>query len=216
MKILGTGCVVLVTLLFGSLALADTWVEDFDLENVDEWNEVVGEWNTEEGGYAETAGTDYAKTMFGDETWTNYTVEVDVTLAENVSTNAVGILVRADENGDNGYRFWIRTDSQNAQFSKWENNAYVHLEQPALPVEVGETYNLKMVMDGDVLQCFVNDELVVDLKNDFRDSGRVGLISYRAYPRYDNLVITGENIPTNLAVQPEGKLAAYWGKIKSL
>ncbi|MFC1712530.1 family 16 glycoside hydrolase [Candidatus Poribacteria bacterium] len=198
----------------GSLALADTWVEDFDLENVDEWNEVVGEWNTEEGGYAETAGTDYAKTMFGDETWTNYTIEVDVTLVENVSTNAVGILARADENGDNGYRFWIRTDSQNAQFSKWENNAYAHLEQPALPVEVGETYRLKMVMDGDLLQCFVNDELVVDLKNDFRDSGRVGLICYRSYPRYDNLVITGENIPTNLAVQSTGKLTVTWGTIK--
>jgi len=214
-KIFEVSCVILTILFFGSLALAGTWVEDFDSKDVGQWNEVVGEWNTEDGGYAETAGTDYAKTMFGDEDWTDYTIEVDVTLAKNVSTNAVGILVRADEDGKNGYRYWIRTDSQNAQFSKWENDGYTHFEQPAVPVTVGETYRLKIVMEGNTFQCFVDDELLVDMKDDFRDSGRVGFICYRSYPRYDNLLITGPNIPDNLAVQSEGKLAASWGKIKS-
>jgi len=205
--------VVLVALLSGSLALAGTWVEDFDSGNVDSWNEVAGEWNVEEGGYAETAGSDYAKTMFGDEAWTDYTVEVDVTLVENVSTNAVGMLLRADENGENGYRFWIRVDSSNAQFSTWENSAYVHLEQPELTVEIGETYHLKVVMEGNSFQCFVNDEMIIDLENDFRDSGRVGFICYRAYPRYDNLKVSSSVIT---AVRPGGKLTTLWGAVKSL
>ena len=216
MRIFRTICVILVVLLSGSIALAGTWVEDFESGNVDSWNNVAGEWNTEEGGYAETAGTDYAKTMFGDEAWTDYTLEVDVTLVEDVSINAVGVLLRADENGDNGYRFWIRTDLQNAQFATWENNAYTLIEQPALAVAIGETYNLKIVMEGNSFQCFVDDELIIDLENDFRNSGRIGFICFRAYPRYDNLIITGESVPDNLtAVQPEGKLAASWGKIKS-
>ena len=55
--------------------------------------------------YPSTAFDDYYLSQFQK----GVAHEVDVTLVENVSTNAVGILARADENGDNGYKLNLKT-----------------------------------------------------------------------------------------------------------
>ena len=102
--------VILMVTLLTSIASAGVWQENFDNGLPDGWNDVSGEWKIVKDAYAETSGGQYAKTMFGDEDWKDYTVEVDVTLVKDVNVNAAGLLIRADADGDNGMRFWIRTD----------------------------------------------------------------------------------------------------------
>ena len=200
-----------------SIALAGTWQENFDNGLPDGWNDVSGEWKIEKGAYAETSGGQYAKTMFGDEDWMDYTVEVDVTLVKNVKVNAAGLLIRADAQGDNGMRFWIRTDQHKCQFSRWRENKWEHIATP-LPAEpqIGKTYRLKIVTEGQNYQCFVDDELLFEGKDDmkFRDSGRIGFITFEANVHFDNLIIDGEEIPA-FAVEPNGKLATRWGQLKT-
>ena len=89
-----------------SLALAGTWEEDFDDGKAGEWNEITGKWEIDKKAYVETAQTEYAKTIIGDETWTDYTVEVDITLTQpHGGTNCAGLLIRINENGENGFRY---------------------------------------------------------------------------------------------------------------
>ena len=198
-------------------ASAGIWQENFDKGLPDGWNEVKGEWKIEKDAYAETSGAEYAKTMFGDEDWTDYTLEVDLTLVKNVNVNAAGVLIRADTDGDNGMRFWIRTDQHKCQFSRWRENQWDHIKTP-LPVEpeVGETYRLKIVAEGQNYQCFVDDELLFDGEDDakFRDSGRIGFITHTANVHFDNLSIDGADIPS-FAVEPNGKLTTRWGQLKT-
>ncbi len=200
-----------------STALAGTWQEDFNKGLPDGWNEVKGEWKIEKDAYAETSGAEYAKTMFGDEDWTDYTLEVDVTLVKDAGINAAGVLIRADTDGDNAMRYWIRTDQHKCQFSRWRENQWDHIATP-LPVEpeVGETYRLKIVAEGQNYQCFIDDELLFDDADEakFRDSGRIGFITHTANVHYDNLTIDGEEIPA-FAVEANGKLATRWGQLKT-
>ena len=185
----------------------------------DGWNEVKGEWKIVKDAYAETSGAEYAKTMFGDEDWTDYTLEVDVTLVENVNVNAAGVLIRADTDGDNGMRFWIRTDQHKCQFSRWRENQFEHIVTP-LPVdpEVGETYRLKVVAEGPkIISVFVDDELLFEGDDDakFRDSGRIGFITHTANVHYDNSwVIDGADIPA-FAVEPNGKTYNSLGTVEN-
>ena len=208
---------VLIVVLLTSVASAGVWQENFDNGLPDGWNEVKGEWKIEKDAYAETSGAEYAKTMFGDENWGDYTLEVDVTLVKNVNVNAAGVLIRADTDGDNGMRFWIRTDQHKCQFSRWRENQFEHIVTP-LPVdpEVGGTYRLKVVAEGQNYQCFVDDELLFEGDDDakFRDSGRIGFITHTANVHYDNLSIDGDDIPS-FAVEPHGKLATRWGQLKT-
>ena len=208
---------IFMTAILTSIASAGVWQENFDNGLPDGWNDVSGEWKIQKDAYAETSGGQYAKTMFGEEDWTDYTVEVDVTLVKNVGVNAAGVLIRADTDGDNAMRYWIRTDQHKCQFSRWKENQWDHIATP-LPVEpkVGETYRLKVVGEGQNYQCFVDDELLFDDADDakFRDSGRIGFISYEANVHFDNLIIDGEDIPA-FAVEPNGKLATRWGRLKT-
>ena len=208
--------VIFTVAILTPIASAGIWQENFDRGLPDGWNEVKGEWKIEKDAYAETSGAEYAKTMFGDEDWTDYTLEVDVTLVENVNVNAAGVLIRADTDGDNGMRFWIRTDQHKCQFSRWRENQFEHIVTP-LPVdpEVGGTYRLKVIAEGQNYQCFVDDELLFEGDDDakFRDSGRIGFITHTANVHYDNLVIDGEDIPA-FSVAPNGKLTTRWGQLK--
>jgi hypothetical protein len=124
--------------------------------------------------------------------------------------------VRADQKGENGFRFWIRTDMP-PQFSKWINDKYEHIKQDIpVKIEIGETYHLKVIIEGNKYQGFIDDEEVLNHedKDGFRKSGRIGLITYKAYPHFDNVTVSGENVK-GLAVQSGGKLSARWGRIKS-
>ncbi len=217
MRYLNAVSVIFMVAILPPMALAGVWQENFDKGLPDGWNEVKGEWKIVKDAYAEIAGTQYAKTMFGEEDWKDYTLEVDVTLVKDVGVNAAGVLIRADENGDNAMRYWIRTDQHKCQFSRWRENQWDHIATP-LPLEpkVGETYRLKIVAEGQNYQCFVDDELLFDDADDakFRDSGRIGFITYEANAHYDNLIIDGEEIPA-FAVDPNGKLATRWGQLKT-
>ncbi len=218
MRYSNVAAVIFIVAILTPIASAGIWQENFDKGLPDGWNEVKGEWKIVKGAYAETSGAEYAKTMFGDEDWTDYTLEVDLTLVKNVNVNAAGVLIRADTDGDNGMRFWIRTDQHKCQFSRWRENQWDHIKTP-LPVEpeVGETYRLKIVAEGQNYQCFVDDELLFDGKDDmkFRDSGRIGFITHTANVHFDNLSIDGEDIPA-FAVEPNGKLTTRWGQLKAV
>ena len=218
MRYSNVAAVIFIVAILTPIASAGIWQENFDKGLPDGWNEVKGEWKIVKGAYAETSGAEYAKTMFGDEDWTDYTLEVDLTLVKNVNVNAAGVLIRADTDGDNGMRFWIRTDQHKCQFSRWRENQWDHIKTP-LPVEpeVGETYRLKIVAEGQNYQCFVDDELLFDGEDDmkFRDSGRIGFITHTANVHFDNLSIDGEDIPA-FAVEPNGKLTTRWGQLKAV
>lgn len=213
--------VSLLLLMFSiGVAFAGTWKYDFDDGRADDWEVVVGKWRVEEKAYAETGWTEYAKTMAGEEAWTDYTVECDVTLVESFagggSKDCAGLLVRADQKGENGFRFWIRTDMA-PQFSKWINNKYEHIKQDIpVKIEIGETYHLKVVIEDNNYQGFINDDEVFNHKDKegFRKNGRIGLITYKAHPHFDNVMVSGENIKS-LSVRPGGKLSVCWGKIKA-
>ena len=218
MRYSNVAAVIFIVAILTPIASAGIWQENFDKGLPDGWNEVKGEWKIVKDAYAETSGAEYAKTMFGDEDWTDYTLEVDLTLVKNVNVNAAGVLIRADTDGDNGMRFWIRTDQHKCQFSRWRENQWDHIKTP-LPVEpeVGETYRLKIVAEGQNYQCFVDDELLFDGEDDmkFRDSGRIGFITHTANVHFDNLSIDGEDIPA-FAVEPNGKLTTRWGQLKAV
>ena len=203
-----------------STAFAGTWKYDFNDGKADGWEGIVGKWKVEDKAYAETGWTQYAKTTAGEESWEDYTVECDVTLVESFagggSKDCAGLLVRTDQKGENGFRFWIRTDMA-PQFSKWIDNNFEHIKQDILVgIEIGETYHLKVIIEGNTYQGFINDEEVVvyDDKDGFRKSGMIGLITYQAHPHFDNVTVSGENIK-GLSVQPNCKLSTCWGRIKA-
>jgi len=212
------GCTLLCLFVISSVT-AGIWKEDFDDGMPKGWKTVVGKWKVDKKALTQTTDESYCKIMFGDVAWTDYSVTVDVTAGKGKHPcNCVGLLIRADEKGENGYRFWIRTDQHMGQVSRWVDNKYVHLKTPIPPkAESGKTYRMKIITKGKNFQFFLNDKLLFEGEDKaqpkFQPSGRIGFICHETDPYFDNLVIEGDQIPAS-PVKPWGKVAISWAKIK--
>ena len=87
--------------------------------------------------------------------------------------------------------------------------------------------HFKLSVEGDIFTFWINGEQIMEptelriFRNregfaDFPEfhTGGIGLSNYTA--RFDNITVTGENIPDSgaFAVTPQGKLATTWGNLK--
>ncbi|MFC1712522.1 family 16 glycoside hydrolase [Candidatus Poribacteria bacterium] len=210
--------ILLMVLATGSFA--GVWEDNFDDGNVDDWNEISGDWEVKDGIYQQTTMTaEYQKSINGTEGFTDYTLEVDVTIVEGgggSTSICAGVLMRTDATGSAGYRFWVRNDTNGFQFSVWMENTFKHVIVNAAEVATpGQVYHLKVQIEGFNISAWVDDRIMVEdhLEADgLFPSGLIGLINYNSHAQYDNLTISGADI---IAVAPAGKLATKWGSIKN-
>ena len=88
-------------------------------------------------------------------------------------------------------------------------------------------YRVRAVAEGDLYRMFLDDELVCEYENppEFGtslDSGAAVLLAKNCEVHFDEVVITGDDIPNadlnfgewQLAVSPQAKLTYTWGRIK--
>jgi hypothetical protein len=202
---------------------AGTWLDNFEDGRADDWEEISGDWDVEDGVYKQTEATAaYQKSIHESEDWTDYTLEVDITILESSAAStsvAAGVLLRSDDTGSFGYRIWIRADSGGFQFSLWENNGYTHVTTQAAEVAaLGETYTLKVEIEGNILSAWVDDRSMFEDYTEEADlfpTGRLGLINYNCSVLYDNISVSGDNI--YMAVSPTSQsTATAWGAIKAI
>jgi hypothetical protein len=71
---------------------------------------------------------------------------------------------------------------------------------------------------GNSISYYVDDKLLHQLRDRLHSSGGVNLYAYNATMEFDNIVITGDEIPntgsSGYAVKPKAKSAITWGRIK--
>ncbi len=88
-------------------------------------------------------------------------------------------------------------------------------------------YRVRAVAEGDLYRMFLDDQLVCEYENPDEfgtslDAGAVVLVAKNCEVHFDEVVITGDEIPNadlnfgewQLAVSPQAKLTYTWGRIK--
>ena len=86
-------------------------------------------------------------------------------------------------------------------------------------IEVGEWYHLKVVVEGNDLKWFVNDQLQAETKLkpvgglDVYKKGKVGIWAWETKASFDDFKVYGPDIEGQ-AVEPQSKLTVAWGKLK--
>lgn len=84
-----------------------------------------------------------------------------------------------------------------------------------ISLEQGKWYTAKIIVKGNSYKMFVDNRLLCDNKSDFPDAGAAGLMGKNGEVHFDNVVITGNDIPDlDMNVSPRGKLATTWGEMK--
>ena len=73
---------------------------------------------------------------------------------------------------------------------------------------------MKVVVDGEDFELYVNGELQGEHEDDTYRTGRVGVWAWETEASFDDFTVYGDNIVDTLAVDANHKLATTWGRLK--
>lgn len=90
-------------------------------------------------------------------------------------------------------------------------------EAPFL-LKVGQWYRFKETVKGDKFTLFIDGENILTFNEGQLANGKVGFGALGCKARFDNIVITGDDVPdagpSGFWVEPKDKLPITWAKIK--
>jgi hypothetical protein len=107
-------------------------------------------------------------------------------------------------------------DAWSAGIEVWFNNAGGKKSRKIFNFELNRWYRLKAVANDNNFESYIDGELMASISDSTLPTGRLGLSVYGGVAHFDNVVITGDDIPDNTtAVSRQGKLATTWGRLRS-
>ncbi len=162
---------------------------------------------------------------FGEEGWRNYTIECDAKIVEALGAfYAIGFDLRLSDM-DNVMDFsLVRCMAgftvQEAYIWPWIHGLEVRgLGSKAWDLHLDRWYRLKGIANDDNFEFYIDGKLAASLSDSRFPTGRVAIFAIGCVAHFDNVIITGTDVPGNAniaAVSPLGKLASKWGQLKEL
>ncbi|MBM79314.1 MAG: hypothetical protein CMJ78_01815 [Planctomycetaceae bacterium] len=125
-------------------------------------------------------------------------IEIAVTVKIKEADGAAGLIFHSDGN-DKHYGFY--PSSGNMRFSRFDGpdvfswNVLNEIKTPHLR-KMDEWNRLKVRLDGEKIQCFLNDELIVESTDSQYKSGKVGIAKFRHTSAEFKHFRVAESIPT--------------------
>jgi hypothetical protein len=215
-------------LMFSQITWSGEWTFDFeDAAQAKQWKVANGTWKIQKGVYSETEGAEKAgHVLFGEDDWTDYTVEAKIRIDSN---KWVGLVFRAISEYEYYVLYQEPSPGVTAFFQHhgdvWDKRARPVPNKTPIKIkkgdniEAGEWYHLKIVVEGNDLKWFINDQLQAETKlkrvGDLAvyDKGKVGLWAWQSKASFDDFKVYGPDIEGQ-AVEPQNKLTVTWGKLK--
>lgn len=178
---------------------ATLFEEDFEDFNENTWTVESGEWATtlEDGSTVyEGSSNAAALSVAGDRDWSDYIISVDMkpimrTAPANLSS---GIIFRYNGTG-NFYHFRLSNNAGRtvAELYKWENGVAKLLKEIDYNFTQGTWYELKIDVQGEQIDGYVNDELLISIIDEGTSlmKGGIGFRTYHEQTVFDNLLVMG-------------------------
>ena len=209
------------------MSFAGTWRDDFGDNDTKEWtiynlNRQVEKWWIDKG---EAVGQIFEEGFMslwltGSLDWKNYSLSCKAKLEREKNDSAsVGLTLydRGDE--DVRYLFFINFTVGTVSIIKATPDQWFIRNFPFV-ADIDTWYHLKASVNADMLEFQIEDQVFVGRDLEPIKSGQAGLVVSNAEARFDDVEITGDNIPNGgpgriRAVDVKGKLTTTWGQIKS-
>ena len=228
---------------------AGTFLETFDDGDLEGWQELWANkgpavWEiVDDELWAESREAYKHLLTTGDNTWENYTMELDVKPLKKHGIGGIAIAVRVDgtwlvycsifdpviRRGDDPPVQERRIGCYAAGFQPGPQPNAILITEPHPLLRLDRWAHLKLSVEDDIFTFWIDGEQVmaptqlqifrqIDVFADFPDfqSGGVGFGLWNYTAVFDNITVTGDSIPNSgdFAVTPERKLATTWAQLK--
>jgi len=235
--------IALFVMLLATSAQAGTFRDDFEDGNLDGWMLTFGNppieplesiAKVQNGVLTVRRASAWAihLTVGDADTWSNYTIECDMRITERILNEQGGSFhysglagrSRPDENRLTKDVVWFLLNLK-ANPTIWkgviiEPNDWLINVQIPFNAKLNTWHHLRSVMKGENFQFYIDDVLVDSFKSNNIPTGRVGICIGGCTAEFDNIVITGDDIPevgpSGYEVSPKCKLVTVWSSIKQI
>ncbi|MHC4742172.1 MAG: family 16 glycoside hydrolase [Planctomycetota bacterium] len=134
-----------------------------------------------------------------DSVWTNYRIDMTVRSQDD---DAIGVMFRYQDT-NNYYRFsWDRSRSYRRLVKK-KGGVFTLLAEDVVPYATGQTYQLEIIAQDDLLQVFIDDSIVFAVTDADLNFGTIALYTWgNAGSYFDNVLVTllsGDNFPPTIS-----------------
>ena len=215
-KLAALSLLVLFGVAFSLPTFAGTQLWDFEKKH-DDWKVANGNWEIKGGVYHVDRGGRAEHSLVGEEKWDDYTIEAKVRLDEH---NWAGIVFRAQSEMEY-YVYYLNVPSNIVELWQHNKGAWDTRENIAktpaaggIKIKNGEWIDMKVVVDGEEFELYVNGKLQGEHEDDTYKTGQVGVWAWETEASFDDFTVSGDNIKDTLAVEPNNKLATTWGRLK--
>lgn len=167
--------------------------DDFSDGNADGWTSTSGTWTVSGGQYRGQASSLNSYSTAGDSGWTDYTFQADVNVTNNSGGNKdAGIVFRyTDEN--NHYILMLKNNDKSGRKMELlvvEGGVKTSLGFSNPSVAPDTFYTYRVELDGDDIEVYQNDTLILSATDDTHASGKIGARVYaNTLAIFDNVVV---------------------------
>ena len=241
----------LILFLLITSTWAGTLTDDFSDGNMDGWRRLKlvdqsAQWFVEQGELVCTSQNvcGLASALYISEntpginpiTWRDYKFECQFKLEQTFPVgcanwgSAIGFGIYLDDTQGNGIEFSVRTDWaanniwNRCSCDKFFLGVVENIGMGNFITDQGKWYTAKILANGNKYEMFIDDILICNPKIGLPDKGSAFIFARNCEVHFDNIVITGDNIPdfdmssqsvSPKAVSPKDKIAKTWAKIKN-
>lgn len=131
----------------------------------------------------------------------SFTYEGEITLNEkNGREGSGGLVFRSDKDGHNGYTANVDAKNDRVTLSKNLDGDTEELARESMELETTSTYHVKAVVEGNTIEIFIDDQLVIEEKDTSFEHGFYGLSSSDSTAAFRNVEFKNKsNFSTNLS-----------------
>jgi pectate lyase len=220
--------VILFMMLTAASAWAGTLVDDFSDGDFEGWTQSgAGSWRVENEELIFRSLNSSSILLMGEPDWQDYTISVNAKFVNHQARNCCGEFMGFAARGEstaNTYWFMLGTLQLSGQqvtgfYTQGVTWPLKNIKPKAFAWDMHTWYHLKLTVDGDEFQFYIDEELVLEYQDSTFAKGKVGLAAAFGSTtiHFDDVVITGDDVPDidmNLSVEPKAKYTTTWAATK--
>ncbi|CDM70474.1 putative secreted protein [Clostridium bornimense] len=158
------------------------------------WKESKGKWSivnyNNSKAYYQSSTNVEAASKAGKTTWTNYSVESEVTIEDFNGSKRVMLCGRYTDKNNYYSISLYNKDGGTLEIRSKAKGKSKTLKKAKISIKENTTYKVKLELNGNTLKAYLDGKLITTANDKSLSKGAIGIVTSKASAKFDNIVVS--------------------------